>query len=415
MAKESNVYKAKPLTPEKVNLIQQFVQAYNIQTAQDMQEALKDLMGGTIKSFMEAELTTHLDYDKNQRSDSDNYRNGTKTKKVRSSLGEIEIQVPKDRNSTYQPQIVKNRQKDISDIEAKIINMYGRGMSTRQISDQINEIYGFECSESFISDVTDKIYPKIQEWLTRPLKTFYMVVYIDAIHFSVKEEGVVSKRAAYVVMGVDEDGMKDILSIHIGEAESAKTWMGVLTDLKNRGCKDILILCADGLSGLKSAVETIYPQTLMQRCIVHMIRNTLKYVVYKDKKEFASDLKTIYLAPNEEIARQNLDIVNEKWEKKYPYSMKSWYENWDCISPMFIFTKDTRKIIYTTNAIENLNSCYRRLNRQRSVFNGSKSLLKSLFLATRNVSKKWTHPTRDWGKIYGEFYLIYGDRLKLKN
>ena len=259
MAKESNVYKAKPLTPEKVNLIQQFVQAYNIQTTQDMQEALKDLMGGTIKSFMEAELTEHLDYDKNQRSDSDNYRNGTKTKKVRSSLGEIEIQVPKDRNSTYQPQIVKNRQKDISDIEAKIINMYGRGMSTRQISDQINEIYGFECSESFISDVTDKIYPKIQEWLTRPLKTFYMVVYIDAIHFSVKEEGVVSKRAAYVVMGVDEDGMKDILSIHIGEAESAKTWMGVLTDLKNRGCKDILILCADGLSGLKSAVETIYP------------------------------------------------------------------------------------------------------------------------------------------------------------
>ena len=379
--KKKDVYHVGPLTEGKRNIISALMDEYEIKTAEDIQDALKDLLGGTIRSMMESEMTNHLGYPKSARSHSENCRNGSKTKTVRSKYGEFEVDVPKDRNGTFEPQIVKNRQKDISRIDDKIISMYAKGLTTRQISEQIEDIYGFACSKSFISDVTDKILKDIVEWQHRPLNSVYPIVFIDACHFSVRDNGMVRKLAAYVMLGINSEGFKEIISLSIGENESAKYWLGVLNELKNRGVKDMMILCADGLRGIQEAVTTAFPKTEYQRCIVHMVRNTLKHVYYKDMKPFATDLKTIYYAQSEKAGRTAFDKVSEKWGQKYPYAMKRWYDNWDALCPIFKFSMETRKIIYTTNAIESVNSTYKKLNRQRSVFPSSTALLKALYLS----------------------------------
>ena len=399
------------MTEGKRNIIQQLLQEYDIETAEDIQDALKDLLGGTIKEMMEAEMDDHLGYQKSERSDSDDYRNGYKSKRVNSSYGSMDIDVPQDRKSTFEPQIVKKRQKDISDIDQKIISMYAKGMTTRQISETNEDIYGFEASEGFISDVTDKILPQIEDWQNRPLDEVYPILYIDAIHYSVRDNGVIRKLAAYVILGINTEGKKEVLSITVGDNESSKYWLSVLNELKNRGVKDILIICADGLSGIKEAIAAAFPKTEYQRCIVHQVRNTLKYVPDKDRKAFASDLKTIYHASDEEKARLALNRVTEKWTVKYPNSMKRWYDNWDAITPIFKFSPDVRKVIYTTNAIESLNSTYRKLNRQRSVFPSDTALLKALYLATFEATKKWTMSIRNWGQVYGELSIMYEGRL----
>ena len=411
MARQKKPVHKVHMTEGKRNIIHQLLEEYDIQTAEDIQEALKDLLGGTIKEMMEAEMDDHLGYEKSERSDNDDYRNGYKTKRVNSSYGSMEIEVPQDRKSTFQPQVVKKRQKDISDIDQKIISMYAKGMTTRQISETIEDIYGFETSESFISDVTDKILPQIEEWQNRPLDEVYPILYIDAIHYSVRDNGIIRKLAAYVILGINATGKKEVLSINVGANESAKYWLSVLNELKNRGVRDILIICADGLSGIKEAINAAYPQTEYQRCIVHQVRNTLKYVPDKDRKAFATDLKTIYHAPSEDQARAALDRVHEKWTPKYPNSMKRWFDNWDAICPIFKFSSDVRKVIYTTNAIESLNSTYRKLNRQRSVFPSDTALLKALYLATFEATKKWTVTIRSWGKVYGELSIMYEGRL----
>ena len=399
------------MTEGKRNIIQQLLQEYDIETAEDIQDALKDLLGGTIKEMMEAEMDDHLGYQKSERYDSDDYRNGYKSKRVNSSYGSMDIDVPQDRKSTFEPQIVKKRQKDISDIDQKIISMYAKGMTTRQISETIEDIYGFETSEGFISDVTDKILPQIEDWQNRPLDEVYPILYIDAIHYSVRDNGVIRKLAAYVILGINTEGKKEVLSITVGDNESSKYWLSVLNELKNRGVKDILIICADGLSGIKEAIAAAFPKTEYQRCIVHQVRNTLKYVPDKDRKAFASDLKTIYHASDEEKARLALDRVTEKWTAKYPNFMKRWYDNWDAITTIFKFSPDVRKVIYTTNAIESLNSTYRKLNRQRSVFPSDTALLKALYLATFEATKKWTMSIRNWGQVYGELSIMYEGRL----
>ena len=399
------------MTEGKRNIIQQPLQEYDIETAEDIQDALKDLLGGTIKEMMEAEMDDHLGYQKSERSDSDDYRNGYKSKRVNSSYGSMDIDVPQDRKSTFEPQVVKKRQKDISDIDQKIISMYAKGMTTRQISETIEDIYGFETSEGFISDVTDKILPQIEDWQNRPLDEVYPILYIDAIHYSVRDNGVIRKLAAYVILGINTEGKKEVLSITVGDNESSKYWLSVLNELKNRGVKDILIICADGLSGIKEAIAAAFPKTEYQRCIVHQVRNTLKYVPDKDRKAFAADLKTIYHASDEEKARLALDRVTEKWTTKYPNSMKRWYDNWDAITPIFKFSPDVRKVIYTTNAIESLNSTYRKLNRQRSVFPSDTALLKALYLATFEATKRWTMSIRNWGQVYGELSIMYDGRL----
>lgn len=413
MAKKKEVYKVKPLNENKKNIIAALIEEYDIETADDIQEALKDLLGGTIKSMMESEMDEHLGYESYERSDNDNYRNGTKRKTVRSNYGEFQIDVPQDRQSSFDPKVVKKRQKDISGIDQQIISMYARGLTTRQISEQIEEIYGFECSEGFISDITDKILQEIEDWQNRPLDDIYPIMFIDAVHFSVREDNRIKKLAAYVILAITLDGRKDVISLQIGENESSKYWLGVLNDLKNRGVKDIMVICADGLAGIKEAIAAAYPDTEYQRCIVHQVRNTLKYVSYKDMKTFASDLKTIYLAPNGEQGYENMKTVKEKWDEKYPNAMKSWEQNWDVLSPIFKFSADVRKVIYTTNAIESLNSTYKKLNRQRTVFPSDKALLKSLYLSTLQATKKWTQPLRGWGKVYGEFAIMYEGRIPL--
>ena len=411
MAKKKEVYHVKPLNERKRNIISSLLEEYDIETADDIQEALKDLLGGTIKSMLESEMDEHLGYKNYERNENNNYRNGTKKKTLRSNYGEFEIDVPQDRQSSFEPEVVKKRQKDISNIDQKIISLYAKGMTTRQIAEQMEEIYGFECSESFISNVTDKIIGEIEDWQKRPLDEVYPIVFIDAVHFSVREDNRIKKLAAYVILGYSKDGMKEILSLEIGENESSRYWLGVLNNLKNRGIKDIMVLCADGLSGIKEAINTAFPETEYQRCIVHQVRNTLKYVAYKDMKIFANDLKGIYLAPDEKTGYEELEKVKSKWEQIYPNVMKSWEVNWDVLSPIFKFSKDVRKVIYTTNAIESLNSTYKKLNSQRRVFPSDKALLKSLYLASSEATKKWTQPLRNWGKVYGEFSIMYEGRF----
>ncbi|HHP3964101.1 TPA: IS256 family transposase [Streptococcus pyogenes] len=399
------------MTEGKRNIIRGLIDEYGIETAEDIQAALRDLLGGTIKEMMESEMDEHLGYEKSERSDNDDYRNGYKKKRINSSYGSMEIEVPQDRQSSFEPQVVKKRQKDISDIDQKIISMYAKGMTTRQISDTLMDIYGFEASEGFISDVTDKLLPQIEEWQTRPLDSVYPVIFIDAIHYSVRDNGVIRKLAAYVMLGISVEGKKEVLTIQVGENESSKYWLSVLNELKNRGVKDILIICADGLTGIKEAIAAAFPDTEYQRCLVHQVRNTLKYVADKDKKLFSADLKKIYNAASEQSGRDMLDTVSEKWSDKYPNAMKSWYKNWDAITPIFKFSSDVRTIIYTTNAIESLNSQFRRLNAQRSVFPSDQALLKALYLSTFEATKKWTMSIRNWGKVYGELSIMYEGRL----
>lgn len=411
MAKEKTPPHKVVMTEGKREIIRGLLSEYDIQSAKDIQEALKDLLGGTIKEMMEAEMDSHLGYEKSERSDSDDYRNGYKTKTVQSCVGDIEIEVPQDRKSTFEPKVVKKGQKDINDIDKKIIAMYAKGMTTRQISDTIEDIYGFDVSEGFISDVTDKILPQIEEWQNRPLDEIYPVIYIDAIHYSVRDNGIITKKAAYVILGINCEGHKEVLSLAIGENETSKFWLNALNELKNRGVKDIMVICADGLTGIKEAISAAFPKTDYQRCMVHMVRNTLKYVASKDMKAFAADLKTIYNANTEKDGLKARDRVVEKWAAKYPNSMKRWIENWDVVVPIFKFSKDVRKIIYTTNAIESLNSSYRKLNRQRSVFPSDQALLKALYLATFEATKKWTQPIHGWGQAYGEMCIMYEGRL----
>lgn len=399
------------LNENKKNIIASLIEEYDIQTAADVQEALKDLLGGTIQEMMEAELDNHLGYKSYERSDNPDYRNGTKSKTLRSTVGEIPIAVPKDRDGDFEPKVVPKYKKDISDIESKVISLSAKGLTTRQISSVIEDIYGCEISEGMVSNITDKIMPDIEAWQNRPLSAVYPIVFVDCIHFSVRDEHIVKKLAAYIILGISIDGYKEVLSITVGENESAKFWLSVLNSLKNRGVKDIFVLCADGLSGIKESIATAFPKTEYQRCIVHQVRNTLKYVANKDMKEFAKDLKTIYHAADEKTGYEQMLKVKEKWDAKYPNAMERWVNNWDVISPIFKFSETVRKVIYTTNAIESLNSTYRRLNSQRSVFPSDTALLKALYLSTFEATKKWTMPLRNWGRVYGELSIMYSDRI----
>ena len=405
--------KQRKLTPEKKDLIGRVIEMYEPTNMSELYSALKDLMGDTIQEMLEAELDESLGYEKHEKTEEPktNYRNGHKPKTLKSTMGELKVDVPQDRNSEFEPKIVPKHKTNISEIEQQIINMYARGQTTREISEQIKDIYGFEASAELVSRVTDKIFPLIEEWQTRRLSEVYPIVFIDGIVFSVRKDKAVQKVSVYVVMGVDTDGMKDVLSIEIGETESPKYWLTVLNSLKNRGVKDILVLCADGLPGIKEAIEAAFPMTEYQRCVVHMVRNTLLHVPHKHKKAFAADLKTIYHAPDEASGFANMQGVRDKWDKVYPNTMKRWAENWDVVCPIFKFSMVVRRALYTTNAIESLNSQYRRINAGRPVFPSEGALKKALFLATQTVTKKWTMKIRDWGQIYGELSIIYDGRL----
>ena len=385
---------------------------YDIKTAQDLSSALKDMFKGALQEMMNAEFDSSMGYSKyDKKSEKTNYRNGSTKKTLKSEFGEFEFETPRDRNGEFEPQIVPKNTKDVSGIEDKIISLYARGLTTREINEQIQDLYGIEVSATMVSNITDQIIPEIKEWQERPLDEVYPIVFIDAVHFSVREENRVVKKAAYIVLGIDKEGYKNILGIWIGENESSKFWLGVLNDLKQRGVQDILIMCSDNLTGIKKAIETAYPNTVQQRCIVHMIRNSVKFVSYKDLKAFCNDLRKIYTSTNETKGYEELQKAKEKWKVKYLSAFKTWEENWDAICPFFQFSDGIRKIMYTTNTIESLNRQFRKYTKTKSVFPTDMSLMKCLYLSTKNISKKWTQPYRNWGPILSELSIMFDGRI----
>lgn len=400
---------------EKNEIVEEFFKQNDpkeIKSMQDMYDAWRNFFGPAFQKLLDAEMEAKLGYKKNERTENENSRNGYYPERnVNTEFGEISVKVPRDRNGEYESNLVPKYSRNVSGFDEKVISMYALGLSDKDIQEQINDIFGCTLSPDMISDITDKIIPEIQEWQKRRLDNVYPVVFIDATHFNVRDNGQIVKKAAYVVLAVDKDGYKKVLNITIGENESAKYWMSVLNDLKNRGLQDILILCADGLTGLKDAISAIYPNTEYQRCIVHQIRNSLKYVPYKDRKEVANDLKTVYKAPTEEIGYTNLLEVHEKWKSKYPGSTQSWIDNWSILSVFFKFSEQIRKIMYTTNAIESLNSTYKRINRNRNVFPTNTSLLKVLYLATLKAEKKWTFRADNWDLIISQLKIAYENRI----
>lgn len=395
------------------NLVKAVLKSGDVKTVFDVEDKLKKSFGKIIQEMLEAEMTEHLGHDKYEytKENKDNYRNGSSGKKVKSNLGELELSIPRDRNGEFEPMIVPKNSRDISNIEQQIINLYGMGNSTREISNFIEELYGFSVSAELVSNITDKIIPELDEWKNRRLEEVYPFVYIDAIHFNVKENGVIGKKAAYVAMGISKHGIKEVLGIYIGENETSKFWMTVFNNLKNRGIKDILVLSSDGLTGIKEAIATAFPNTEHQTCIVHLTRNTLKYVSHRDKYKFAQDLKAIYTASNEEIAKKLMHDVTNTWKVKYPTAMDRWEENWGIISPFFKFSQKIRKMIYTTNTIESLNSSYRRLNRARNVYPSSDALMKVLYLSTKKVTKNWNYTQPEWGETLKELEIIFEGRI----
>lgn len=391
---------------------QEIIETNNIQTPQDVMGALKGMFKDVIQEMLEKEMDHTLGYERyDHNHDKTNYRNGYSHKKVNTSLGEIDIDVPRDRNAEFEPKVVPKRKKDISDIENQIISLYARGMSTRDIHDQMNDLYGIEVSAEMVSRITDKIIPRIKEWQNRPLEAIYPFVFMDAIHFKVRTDGRVINRAAYVIIGVNLNGMKDVLGIWIGENESSKFWLNILNQLHSRGVKDVLIFSVDGLTGIKEAIQTVYSSAEIQRCIIHQLRNSFKFVSYKHYKEFARDFKEVYRAPSEELALLKLDELEDKWGKNYPHAFSSWRKNWDVLCPFFKFPGDIRKIMYTTNVIENLNRQYRKVTKSKCIFPTDMSLEKMLFLATDKATKKWTQRYRGWDKILNQLSILYSERL----
>ena len=394
--------------------IRELLQLANVGSMDDIHELFKETIGEFMENGQEAELDEELGYGRYdyRNKATDNSRNGHSSKKLKTSYGEIEIETPRDRKGEFEPQLIKKNQTSVSqDVENKILSMYAKGMTTGDIETHIRDIYGLEVSDSTISRVTDKILPVVRDWQNRPLEPIYAVVYLDAIHYHVRSEGQVVKKAVYIAIGIDLDGRKDVLGMWVGENESAKYWATVLNTLKNRGLEDILIACTDNLTGFSQAIEAIYPKTDIQNCIIHQLRNSSKYVSYKDLKELMADLKRVYAAVDEPSALDALDEFAAKWDKKYPKISKSWRDNWVNLSTYFKFPEEVRRLIYTTNAIEGFNRQLRKVTKSRSVFPTDDSLLKMLYLAMIDITAKWTGRRQDWPGVHAQLAIFYEDRL----
>ena len=366
-----------------------------------------------LQESLEAEMDEALGYGKynNMDKNNDNSRNGYSKKTVKTELGPVQINIPRDRNGDFEPKIVPKHQRSVNGIEDKILGLYATGMTTRDISEQIKELYGVDISAETVSNITNRILPLVSEWQNRPLEKTYSFIFMDAIHYKVREDKQIIVKAAYVVIGVNMDGEKEVLGIWIGANESSKFWLSVLNDLKNRGIQDVLIFCVDGLNSFKEAIGAAFPFAKIQRCIIHQIRFSMKYIPYKDRKAFIADLKGIYRAVNEEVAMDNLLALKEKWSSKYPNAVKSWEDNWDNLSTFFAFSDNIRKIIYTTNTIESLNSQFRKVTKTKLIFPNDDSLLKMLYLAVEHVAKKWTRSYSDWDLVINQLKIVFSDTL----
>lgn len=394
--------------------IRELLQLSNIGSMADIQNLFKETIAEFMENGLEAELDDELGYSKYdyKNKESSNSRNGHSQKTLKTSFGNIEIETPRDRNGEFGPQLLKKNQTSITqDVEEKILSMYAKGMTTGDIESHIRDIYGLEVSDTTVSRITDKILPVAKEWQQRPLESIYAVVFLDAIHYHVRSEGQIVKKAVYIAIGIDLDGKKDVLGMWVGENESAKFWATVLNGLRNRGVEDIFIACTDNLTGFSDAITAVFPKTDIQNCIIHQLRNSSKYVSYKDLKALMADLKAVYAAPDEASALAALEDFSAKWDKKYPKISQSWQANWPNLSTYFKFPAELRKLIYTTNAIEGFNRQLRKVTKSKSVFPTDDSLFKMLYLAMIDITKKWTGRRQDWSVIYAQLAVYYADRI----
>ncbi|MDK2587472.1 IS256 family transposase [Romboutsia sedimentorum] len=397
----------------KGEILRRLIKEYGVKTTKDVQEMLKDLFAGTIQEMLEAELEDHLGYERydNKNKGTTNSRNGYRSKNVKSDFRDVKLSIPRDRNGDFEPRVIKNYDNDISGIEDQVIGMYSKGMSTRDISSHLKSIYGIDVSHTLVSKITDRVLPLTHEWQNRALDTIYPIVFMDAIHYKVRSEGRIINKAAYIAIGINIEGIKEVLGIWIGENESSKYWLKVLTDIKNRGVKDILIASVDGLIGFSDAIKAVFPNTEVQRCVVHQIRNTFNYVSYKHRKEFARDLKLVYAATTEEVALNELTLLEEKWGHHYAIALRSWRNNWDELATYFKYPQEIRTLIYTTNSIESYNRSLRKVTKSKAIFPSDDSLHKSLYLATMDISKKWTQKIRSWNQILAHLSIYFDDRI----
>ena len=394
-------------------LIKELIDQYGVKTTDDIKDMLKDLLGETIQTMLEGEIEEELGYSKYNydEKNTQNSRNGYSPKKVRSEYGEVELNIPRDRNNEFKPQIIPKYQREITGIEGQIIALYAKGMSNRDIEDHLKNIYGIEVSATMISKITDKILPEIKEWQTRQLEEVYPIVFMDAIHYSVRQDGVVIKKAVYILIGINLKGEKEVLGFWIGENESSKFWLNILNEVGNRGVEDILIISVDNLKGFSEAIKGKYPNSEIQKCIVHQIRNSIKYVASKDMKEFTKDLKTIYKAITLEQAADNLLHLEEKWGKKYRAAIKSWQDNWEELTTYFKYPEEIRRLIYTTNSIENFNRQLRKYTKTKSSYPTDDSLSKSIYLSIKEITKKWTGKVQNWGQIISQLSIYFEGRI----
>jgi len=381
--------------------LKKLVRERKLKTTEDAEELVKELFGDVIKEMLEAELEEELGYSKHdyRNKETDNSRNGYTKKTINSSHGKIELSIPRDRKGEYEPVVVKKHQRSIASIEDRILSMYARGMTYKDIQAHMEEIYGSALSTESISRITDKIIPIVSEWRNRPLEEVYSIIYMDAVFYKVTESNQIKNKALYIAFGINLEGMKEVLGIWIAESESSKYWLGVLNELKNRGVKGVMFFSIDGLVGMEEAIGAVYPRAKIQRCVVHQIRYSMKFVAWKDRKAFAADLKKVYKADTKEAAQNALQAFEEKWGEKYPFSIKSWKDNWESLTTYFAYPKEIRTLIYTTNPIESLNRQLKKVTKNRGVFPNDMALMKLAYLAINNISKKWKLRLRDWDKI----------------
>ena len=389
--------------------------AKEIHSEEDLAALSRQLVKLTVERALRAELDEHLGYQKHEAKghNSGNNRNGYSSKILKGDMGQVEISTPRDRNGSFEPQLVRKGQTRLTAFDEQILALYARGMTTRDIADTFKEMYGAEVSHSLISQVTEAVLEEVQAWQNRPLDAVYPVVYLDCITVKVRQDKRVVQKSVYLALGINMDGHKELLGLWLSETEGAKFWLGILTELQNRGVKDIFIACVDGLTGFPEAIQAAYPRTKVQLCIVHLVRHSLKYVSWKDRKAVAADLKQIYQSVTAEEAQRALEAFARKWDGKYPTISQSWARHWEHVIPLFDYPDEIRRIIYTTNAIESLNSVIRKAIRQRKIFPSDASALKVVYLAIQQASRKWTMPIREWKPVLNRFAIDYEDRLPL--
>ena len=398
-------------------LLKAYVDSQQFNSTMEIMAAMKEMFRDVLQQVMESELEAQLGYEKSQRQSEStvepgtrNYRNGYSKKTVKTQLGEVEVKVPRDRNGEYEPQIISKYNRNADGMEEKILALYACGMSQRDISEQIKNLYDVEISPELVSKISEKILPEVTAWQNRPLESVYPFVFLDAIHYKVKENHQYQTKAAYVVLGITMDGKKDILGVWIGEHESSKFWLNVLNDLKSRGVLDVYLFCVDGLKGFVEAIGAVYPKSQVQRCIIHQIRSSTRYVSYKDIKPLMADLKQVYTAVTEQEALEHLRIFRDNWGRQYPSCVKSWEDNWEILSTFFAYPPEIRKIIYTTNIIEGLNRQFRQITKNKPSFTNDDSLRKMLYLASRKIVEHWTARCRNWDMVLAQLNVMFQDR-----